>query len=258
MATELLVSVQIDEGERLIRQLLLDGFEVAVAFWVRTSDEGLWHLYIASPSTDAQRIGEAYRRVYASLSRIPGSSISPSDIKLISDRNPIARDAAQVRDRYPAKTPTRYQGNKLGDLSIGEAYIYSPPDPEKIWLRHSFSVKYVRDGETNNWRATVNRGELYRGIKAKGAVSYTSFLFTGEQPEDQNFAIVNVLVEVDPKLDEESILDHPGIIRMLAEQAGKLADEWFRSRHPDAIITHHEEDNALASGDSGMPKAPCR
>src|SRR6266545_1064572 len=110
MDTELLVDSQIDDGQRLVQQLVLDGFEVTVSFWVKTSEEGLWHLYIASPSVDEEKLGDAYRKVYASLSRIPGSWVSPSDIKLVNDKNLIAKDAAEVRDRYPARVPTRYQG----------------------------------------------------------------------------------------------------------------------------------------------------
>jgi hypothetical protein len=127
MDTELLVESQIDDGQRLVDQLIRDDFEISVAFWVKTSEEGLWHLYIASPSVDEGKLGEAYRKVYASLGKIPNSWVSPSDIKLVNDMNPIAREAVEVRDRYSAKTPTRYRGKRLGGLSIKEAYIYPPP-----------------------------------------------------------------------------------------------------------------------------------
>ena len=32
-----------------------------------------------------------------------------------------------MRDRHPAKAPTRYQGIRLGNTWIEEAYIYPPP-----------------------------------------------------------------------------------------------------------------------------------
>jgi hypothetical protein len=243
MDTELLVDNEIDEGKRLVDQLARDGFEVTVAFWVTTSDEGRSHLYIASPSIEAGKVGEAYRRVYASLSRIPGAVNWSSAIKLINDKNPIARAAADARDRFPAKLPIRFQGQRLGDLPVREAYIYSPVDPEKIWLRQAFSVTYVRQAGTNTWRATTTRRELYRGIKTKGAVSYASASYEGEKPEDQKFAIVSVLVEIDPKLDEEAILDDPAIRHITADQARKLADDWFKSRHPDSTIEHNAQDD---------------
>jgi len=66
MDTEILVGSQFDDGRRLVGQVVRDGFDVSVAFWVKTSEEGLWRLYIASPSVDAERPGEAYQKVYAS------------------------------------------------------------------------------------------------------------------------------------------------------------------------------------------------
>jgi hypothetical protein len=54
MDTELLVE-QKDEGKRLIEQLGRDGFPVSVAFWVRTSEDGLWHLHIASPAVEEEK-----------------------------------------------------------------------------------------------------------------------------------------------------------------------------------------------------------
>jgi hypothetical protein len=240
MDTELLVEGQIDDGQRLIEQLVRDGFEVSAAFWVKTSEEGLWHLYIASPSVGAEKLGESYRKVYASLNKVSDSWVSPSDIKLVNDMNPIAQDAIEVRDRQPAKIPTRYHGKRLGSLPINEAYIYPPSTPEKVWVRLSYRVTYYRVGKTNNWRAKTESGGLLRGVRAKGAISYSTALREGEAPEDANFAIVSVFLEVDPQFDEQD-LEHPDVRQAMAEQARAMADEMFRSRYPEAIIEHDRE-----------------
>ena len=50
MDTELLVENKIEDGAALIRQLIRDQFEVRVAFWVKRTEEGLWYLYIATPT----------------------------------------------------------------------------------------------------------------------------------------------------------------------------------------------------------------
>jgi len=126
MAAEILVETQIEDGRRLVEQLVRDDFDVAVAFWCKTSEESLWHLYIASPLVDPKRPGDAYRPVYASLNKLAGSCIQISDLKLANEANPIARAAIEVRDRYPAPLATRYEGKRLGNLSIEEAYIYPP------------------------------------------------------------------------------------------------------------------------------------
>ena len=237
MDTDLLVDNQIDDGQRLLEQLERDGFPVVVAFWVKTSEESPWQLCIASPSVDPETLGDAYRRVYASLNKIPDSWVLPSDIKLRNHKDPIAVEAAEIRDRG-RKGPTRYHGNRLGDDAIKHAYIYEPVDPEKVWLRQAFSITYVRQDDTNAWRATTERRELYRGIKARGAVSYSTAHHEGEGLGDQKLAIVTVLIDIDPQLDELSILDKPDIRQMWVEQAQKMADEWFMSRHPDAVVRH--------------------
>jgi hypothetical protein len=224
----------------LVEQLVRDGFDVSVAFWVKISEEGLWHLYIASPSVDAEKLGESYGKVYASLNKIPSSWVSPSDIKLITDMNPIARDAVEVRDRHLAKLPTRYHGKRLGSLSISEAYIYPPSAPEKAWIRLPYRVTYYRQGKTNHWRARTESEGLLRGVRAKGAVSYSTALWEGESPEDVNFAIVSVFLEIDPQFDDQD-LEHPDVGQTMAEQARAMADGMFRSRHPEAIIEHDRE-----------------
>jgi hypothetical protein len=47
---------------------------------------------------------------------------------------------------------------------------------------------------------------------------------------------VSVLVEIDPKFDERAFLERPDTQRMLAAQARRMADELFKSKHPEAIV----------------------
>lgn len=69
-------------------------------------------------------MADAYRTAYSALSRIPHTNISISNIKIVEDTNPIAKAAIEIRDRYPARLPTRYNGKRLGSIAIEEAYIY--------------------------------------------------------------------------------------------------------------------------------------
>jgi hypothetical protein len=124
MDYELLVDDQIEVGKSLLTKLVDDGFDVTVAFWARTSDEGLWFLYIGSTSVRIMSLADAYRVVYGALRRIPNAEIPISNIKIVDADNPIARGAIEVRDRYPARLPTRYNGKRLGSMAIEEAYIY--------------------------------------------------------------------------------------------------------------------------------------
>lgn len=131
MDHELLVDQKIEDGKFLITGLVRQGFDVTIAFWARTSEEGLWFFYIGSASVHAIGLADAYRAVYGILQQLPHTeiSISISSIKIIEADTPVAKDAIMVRDRYPARLPTRYQGKRLGNMAIEEAYIYPPMGP---------------------------------------------------------------------------------------------------------------------------------
>jgi hypothetical protein len=124
MDTKLLVDEQIDAGKALITALAQDGFDVAVALWIKPSDEDLWFLYLGSSSVDPAHIGDAYRRVYDCLRRDQHSTLGLSEIKLVPSSTLIAKDAIEVRDRSTARIPTRYHGKRLGGMAIDEAFIY--------------------------------------------------------------------------------------------------------------------------------------
>ena len=108
----------------LLIQLLAQGFDVSVALWLRTHEDGLWFLYIASPQVGRAPIADAYRTAYTALARLKNVSIAISNIKLISPDNPIAIDAMAFRERSSAGVPSKYTGTRLGQLEVEEAYIY--------------------------------------------------------------------------------------------------------------------------------------
>jgi len=116
-----LVNEQIDESKLLVDHLRQSGFDVTAAFWVLTSDDGRWLLYIASNVVDTVGLAAAFRRVYSELNRIQVRWISRSDIKLVGSHNPIANDAITYRSDTLA---TRYGGRQLGKMFVEEAYIY--------------------------------------------------------------------------------------------------------------------------------------
>ncbi len=149
--------------------------------------------------------------------------------------NSVVRAAIELRDRLPARIPTRYHGKRLGTLAVVEAYIY-PKIP--VPLRQSFLITYVRQEKSNHWVASTQSKEFYRGLKAKDVASYSTALWQGEKPEDQKFALVYVLVEVNPELDERTLLANSNLLAALAGQARTLADDLFKQKHPDALIEH--------------------
>jgi|SRR5262249_29835526 hypothetical protein len=131
MDTTPLVADQIDDGQKLIDQLVRDGFDVTVAFWVGfTSDPvGPW-FYIASKTVDEVGLHTAYRAVHAAIQRIPppwGPWISVSDVgelRLVGVNDPFVRDVLAFRDRSPGRN--RFRGVNIGGRIIDELFIYPP------------------------------------------------------------------------------------------------------------------------------------
>ncbi len=121
MDTATLVDEQVDDGKRFVDALKQSGFDVVVAFWVLTSEEGLWFLYIASPVVESDGPAAAYQKVYSELARSQVRWIMRSDVKVIGSENSIALDAMDYQSMNLA---TRYGGRKLGSMIVEEAYIY--------------------------------------------------------------------------------------------------------------------------------------
>lgn len=169
MGTDVLVANKIADGQRLINQLIRDQFDVGVAFWVKTDEEGLWHLWIASSAVDEERMGEALRKVYAALSKVPNCEIMPSEIKLVEGTNPIARAAIAERDRNPGRDPVRYAGKQLGKLAIEEACIYPRRLPWEV--RERDGVWEVSISDRDVWLSCDSEDDA-RAIAAAPVLEY--------------------------------------------------------------------------------------
>lgn len=168
MDSEVLVENRIEDGRKLIDELDRNNFDVTVAFWVRTSEEASWFLYIGSNSVDPAKIGDSYRTLYSCLSRISGPSLTISEVRLIHTTNPIAQNALAVRDRHAGRGPSHFHGKRLGNLSIDEAYIYpraaGAMTPMEI-LQTAFAAanRPVGSGELPS-RITLRDGSTVRGF----------------------------------------------------------------------------------------------
>lgn len=126
MDTESLVEEKVDAGRKLISRLMSDGFDVAAACWLKTSEEGEWFLYVASEDVDKKGLAAAYREAYGALQARGDDGVSMSQLKLISPSHPIALDVLDIHRRYPARIATRTRRPQFGNVAIDEAYIYPP------------------------------------------------------------------------------------------------------------------------------------
>ena len=226
MDTELLVEDWVDEGRVLLEHLMTADFQVAVAFWVKPGEDAVWRLYLApSGFSQGDRSG-AHAKVYDILDHIPGTSISLSDITLLDPASPAAEAVTELRDRSSTSVPRMYRHQRFGNLAAKEAIIYPPIDNP---LRQEFIVTYLKRSELNEWAATSQWADSYRGISAKGAVSYSTASWLGAKSEDPKFAHVRVLIEVSPELDVPTILRNPVVAHALLEQ-GLATQRTKRSR----------------------------
>ena len=77
-----------------------------------------------------------------------------------------------------------------------------------------------------------------QGVKAKGAVGYTTGRWEGEREGDENHAIVTVLVECDQTMCDSHSRVRPTAWPVMTATARELADRMFKTRHQDALIEH--------------------
>jgi hypothetical protein len=128
------------------------------------------------------------------------------------------------------------------DKELGEASTFEVPENELETelppVRLSYEVNYIRPDNTNVWRASTRKARVLKGVKATGAVGYTTAHYEGERPDDQRYATVQVLLEVDPRYDEAAIGAASGVMDEFAGRARAIADEMFLSRHPRARVEH--------------------
>jgi hypothetical protein len=130
MDTVTLVDNQIDDGQRLLDQLAADGFVVRAACWVKPADEDRWSLYVVAPAVDAQGTLEAYRQVYGVLRSLEGACVTTSDIKLVGENHPVAKDVLDILRRNPAGGAPRSRRPLLGGSAVEEVYVYAPGKTE--------------------------------------------------------------------------------------------------------------------------------
>jgi hypothetical protein len=123
-----LVEARIDDGRRFVERFAADGNPVKAAFWVKTAEEGIWFLYVATGIIDRDGPAAAYRAVHAAHRKLRECSISSSEIKVISPSNPIAKDALELMARRPGAV-IESGDRTLGSVDVEHAYIY----PERFF-----------------------------------------------------------------------------------------------------------------------------
>jgi len=75
------------------------------------------------------------------------------------------------------------------DKELEEASTFEVPENELETelppVRLSYEVKYISPDNTNVWHASTRKERVLKGVKAKGAVGYTTAFYEGERADDQ-------------------------------------------------------------------------
>jgi hypothetical protein len=159
MDTELLVEPRLDEGKRLLAEMVREGFAVAIAFWARVADSDLWRLYVGWNSNQPEEVVRFYRVVIQCLERIGPTDIMLLDVKLIPEAGPLALVAIEMRGRFLGRGMARYRGKKLANLGFEEALIYPPLDhPSGANYLDVAAVTDVRyeNGQLEVWKTNLS------------------------------------------------------------------------------------------------------
>jgi hypothetical protein len=176
MVEELLVdnrTRQIEDGRALITGLVRTGFDVAVAFWVRTSGARASHLYVASPQIILGKLGDLPLLVYKQLQQIPNTSIDLGQVRLIPKSDPAAQAAVAIRDRPPSNSlsfngfgMSRLGEHRIGDFLAEWSYIYERISTDLT--REEVIQRVVnlieRPGPQSPSKLTLRDGSVMQGI----------------------------------------------------------------------------------------------
>ena len=121
-----LVIEETDAGAELAREF--DKYEpVKVAFWLKASDKEHRNLYIASDRIDDTNIDVAYGKVLSLTNKMQSPYLDPFRVKLISAKDPLAKAAVEIHERFPSRMATRFGGKSFGGISVDDVYIYPSP-----------------------------------------------------------------------------------------------------------------------------------
>jgi hypothetical protein len=127
MGETALVESHLDDAVSLIRELDSEGTPPTLVVWYFYEDAGDWRLLIAGPQFDAllpKQEPVAYRRLVEAMTRLPLSSLTVSNVKLVSSQSPLPQ-ALRMLLRTPANgiVRARFTDTTLNGIFVKEMII---------------------------------------------------------------------------------------------------------------------------------------
>ena len=166
-----LVDERIDDARRFVERFAADGNSVQAAFWIKTAEEGIWFLYVATEIFDRDGPAAAYCAVHSSLQKLGESSISSSEIKVIGVNNPVTKDVVEIMARRSGQFAL--SDTTLGSIAAEQIIIYptrsftfnqaNPMTPDEIG--QEILLRMNRGpGVLQPLRVTLKDGTFFSGV----------------------------------------------------------------------------------------------
>ncbi|MGH9407274.1 MAG: HEPN domain-containing protein [Terriglobia bacterium] len=121
MYTTLLDKDVIEKGKRLLAELKRQKLPIAGALWLYLEESARWRLYIISPLVGDAGPREAYGRLQAALSQLPGANLSLSDISVVGVGEGIQSLAGEIKGKHLDASAATVRSH---DMMFENDYIY--------------------------------------------------------------------------------------------------------------------------------------
>jgi len=125
MDQDTLVKEQIDAGAEYVTKLD-QVLPLTAAFWLKTTLDGRWYLYVAPEQMrTGTGVGLAARPVMQVARELQDPNINPLfTVKLVASDDPLTLAALDYLQLYGGTKPVRVDAPVFGDRAIEGAYLY--------------------------------------------------------------------------------------------------------------------------------------
>jgi len=130
----LLVREQVAGGQKLVEQLVKNGFPLTAAFWRKTDDDSRWRLYLVTPLVEERGPFEAYRQIQAAIDGCrwadPAEAIDTSMIHTLHTGHTLAKLIGFYSRGAAGRAGTWTDAEWVRDGAVSGTYLYAPvPTP---------------------------------------------------------------------------------------------------------------------------------
>src|SRR5690606_12304189 len=97
------------------------------AFWLKSGDDSLRYMYIASDDVNEGGTREGYAVLRSIMDTIEKKDFNRYRINLIPSNHPLAQEAIQMAQAFPEATDCRFGRQMFGNVYAEDGYLYAIP-----------------------------------------------------------------------------------------------------------------------------------